>query len=159
MTNNYDFNHSEMASRGLFLAVSVPLSTGERSARVSLQPRSPPHVWKQAESQLGHGSTHRPVRGLTSRYDNIPNVAMCACVHVTNICMCIRKRKKEIMERSRPLGPTERSTVSTRDIFKLLPLSSSYMPGLFALSHPSSLSHKHKQLGTYNLYVKLSVSL
>lgn len=87
------------------------------------------------------------------------------------VCVCVWARDKSVFvfarvhERERkgdhgwvtvsPLCPTERSRVSTRDIFKLLPLSSSYTPW-----HPSlSLSPTHKYIQhtsfhLYNLHVK-----
>lgn len=52
-------------------------------------------------------------------------VCVCAYVHV-RVCVSVGEGESEIMDRSRPPGPTERSKVSTRDVFKLLPLRSSY---------------------------------
>lgn len=80
----------------LFLVKSWPflassLSTGERSAGLRLQPGLLPHVRQQAESQLCHGGTHRPVRGLTSRYGRV-------CV---SVCACFCQREREIMDGSR----------------------------------------------------------
>lgn len=67
-------------------------SPGERSARVSLQPRPLPHVRKPAQPKLCHGRSHRPVWGLTSRYGNIPFV-MCVCVWVS-LCVCVEGRNR-----------------------------------------------------------------
>lgn len=71
-------------------------------------------------------------------------------VLVTEVCVCVGEGKEsEIMDGSRPLCPSERSRVSSRDIFKLLPLSSSYMPWLLPLSHSLfSLSRKKNKLRT-----------
>lgn len=98
-------------------SVCVPLSAGERSARVRLQPRPVAHVWQQAQPQLSHGGAHCPVGGLTGRY-----------VHMPNMETCEREKEREIMDRSCPPCPTDRSKVSACDVFQLLPLSSSYTP-------------------------------